>query len=61
MPRRKLNIGDRVAVNDKAPSDYRESHGTNELGPGRAEYGVAVDNDNRAAVHYLNSWWLERL
>ncbi len=61
MPRQKFNIGDRVKANEKAPGDYKGAEGTVvELGPGRAEYGVAIESDKRAAVHHLNSWWLDR-
>ncbi len=61
MRRRKFSIGDRVRVNDKGPGDYRNAEGTVvELVPDK-QYGVALDSDERAPVHYLNSWWLDRL
>ena len=56
----KFAIGDRFIANDKAPIDYKGKFGTIvERGPGKAEYGVIIDNEEEKS--YLNSPWIDRV
>jgi hypothetical protein len=58
--RPKFAVGDRVRANDLAPGDYRDRIGRiTEIGPGRAEYGVAFTSEPRTG--HLMSWWLDRV
>jgi hypothetical protein len=59
----KFQMADRVRVNDKAPTDYRDRIGTIfKIGPGRSEYGVEFGDDGTGnpSSGYLMSWWLDR-
>jgi hypothetical protein len=39
-----FSIGDRVIGKDSAPADFRKHTGTiREIGPGKGEYGVYID------------------
>lgn len=56
----KFDIGDRVRVNDQAPSDYRGRTGTIAERGGRAEYRVTFADGGKADGR-LHSWWLDSL
>jgi len=56
----RFSIGDRVIGKDSAPADFRQHTGTiREIGPGKGEYGVYIDQHQR--IEYLQSSWLDLL
>ena len=57
----KLQVGDRVRVNSKAPADYTNRVGTvTELGPGESEYRVEFEDGQMPTTAYLATKFLDR-
>ena len=61
-PVRRLEVGDRVRANDKAPAGYRGRMGrVTEIGPGDDEYRVEFEDGQIPTTGYLAATALARV